>query len=109
MSRLRLGVGLAGGDLCRRATATLLLFVALAVAATTLAVGLVLHGQTAAPCALTRARTGGPDIVAAMFPAPNSPVTAAGRARLRAVAEQPEVASRSKPFPTTWAPILAHG
>jgi ABC-type lipoprotein release transport system permease subunit len=109
MSRLRLGVRLAARDLRRRATETVLLFVALAVAATTLAVGLVMHGQTAAPYALTRARTGGPDIVAAMFPAPNSPVTAAGLARLRAVAEQPEVASRSKPFPTTWAPILAHG
>ena len=86
-----------------------MLFVALTVAATTLAIGLVLHGQTAAPYALTRVRTAGPDIVAAVFPAPNSAVTAAGRARLRTVAEQPEVASRSRPFPTTWAPIVAHG
>ena len=109
MSRLRLGVRLAARDLRRRVTETALLFVALTVAATTLAIGLVLHGQTAAPYSLTRARTAGPDIVAAIFPAPNGIVTPAGRARLRAVAQQPQVASRSRPFPTTWAPILAHG
>ena len=109
MSRLRLGVRLAARDLRRRATETVLLFIALAVAATTLTIGLVLHGQTAAPYALTRTRTTGPDIVAAIFPAPNSTVTAAGRARLRAVAERPEVSSRSTPFPTTWATIDAHG
>ena len=109
MSRLRLGARLAARDLRRRGTETVLLFVALAVAATTLSIGLVLHGQTAAPYALTRARTAGPDIVAAVFPTPSSAVTAVGRARLRAVAQQPEVTSRSKPFPTTWSPIVAHG
>ncbi len=109
MSRLRLGVRLAARDLRRRSTETVLLFVALAVAATTLSIGLVLHGQTAAPYALTRTRTAGPDIVAAVFPGPNSAITNAGRARLQAVAEQPDVASRSKPFPTTWSPIVAHG
>jgi putative ABC transport system permease protein len=109
VSRLGLGVRLAIRDLRRRATETVLLFIALAVAATTLTIGLVLHGQTDAPYALTRASTAGPDIVAALFPTPNNAVSAAGRTRLRALAERPEVASRSKPFPTTWVPIVAHG
>jgi putative ABC transport system permease protein len=109
VSRLRLGVRLAARDLRRRATETVLLFVALAVAATTLTIGLVLHGQTAAPYHRTRARTAGPDVVAAVFPAPNSTVTAADRARLRAVARRPGVAARSRAFPTTWARISANG
>ena len=109
MSRIRLGVRLAARDLRRRGTETILLLIALAVAATTLTIGLVLHGQTAAPFALTRARTAGPDVVAAVFPAPNSTVTAADRARLRAVARQPQVSSRSTLFPTTWASIHARG
>ena len=109
MSRLRLGARLAARDLRRRATETVLLFVALAVAATTLTIGLVLHGQTAAPYDVTRARTAGPDVVAAVFPAPSSSVTTADRARLRSIAARPEVAGRSRAFPTTWAPISAHG
>jgi hypothetical protein len=74
-----------------------------------LTIGLVLHGQTAAPYHHTRARTAGPDVVAAVFPAPNSTVTAADRARLRAVARRPEVAARSRAFPTAWAPLSANG
>ncbi len=109
MSRLGLGLQLCTRDLRRRATETVLLFIGLAVAATTLTIGLVLHGQTAAPYALTRARTAGPDVVAAIFPDPKSAVTAADRARMRAVAQRPEVSARSKAFPTTWAPIEAHG
>ena len=109
MSRIRLGVRLAARDLRRRGTETILLLIALAVAATTLTIGLVLHGQTAAPFALTRARTAGPDVVAAVFPTPNNTVTAADRARLRAIARRPQVSSRSKLFPTTWASIHAHG
>ena len=81
VSRLRLGLRLAARDLRRRATETVLLFLALVVAATTLTIGLVLHGQTAAPYAETRQRTDGPDVVAVLFPAPNATVTAADRAR----------------------------
>jgi hypothetical protein len=109
MSRLRLGVRLATRDLRRRTAETVLLFMALAVAATTLTIGLTLHGQTAAPYAVTRARTAGPDIVAAIFPGPKGTVTASGRARLRALGELPDVAARSKLFPTAWASIYADG
>lgn len=109
MSRLRLGLRLAARDLRRRATETVLLFLALVVAATTLTIGLVLHGQTAAPYAETRQRTDGPDVVAVLFPAPNATVTAADRTRLRAVARRPEVSARSKSFPMAWTSIDAGG
>jgi putative ABC transport system permease protein len=104
-----LAARLAVRDLRRRATETLLLFVALGVAATTLTIGLTLHGQAATPYATTRASTAGPDIVALVFPPPGAVVDAAGRGRLRRVAEQPQVAARSRQLPTTWAPIEAHG
>ena len=109
MSRLRLAFRLAERDLRRRATETVLLFIALAVAATTLTIGLVLHGQTAAPYDLTRQATSGPDVVAVLFPAPNRKITPADRARLRSVARRPEVSARSRAFPMTWTSIDAHG
>ncbi len=109
MSRIRLGARLAVADLRRRSTETLLLLLALSVAATTLTIGLVLHGQTAAPYSETRNRTAGPDVVAVLFPAPGRTVTAADLARLDAEAARPGVAASSRAFPTTWAPIEAGG
>ncbi|MGA8247776.1 MAG: FtsX-like permease family protein, partial [Nocardioides sp.] len=109
MSRLRLSLRLAVRDVRRRAGETVLLFTALTVAATTLTIGLVLHGQTAAPYDQTRRRTAGPDVVAVLFPAPDRTVTATDRARLRAVAARPEVAARSRAFPTAWTSIGAGG
>jgi ABC-type lipoprotein release transport system permease subunit len=109
VSRLRLGIRLAARDLRRRATETVLLFIALVVAATTLTIGLVLHGQTAAPYDETRQRTNGPDVVAVLFPAPNTSVTAVDRARLRSVAGRFEVSARSRPYPMAWTSIDAHG
>lgn len=109
MSRSRLGVRLAVRDLRRRGTETALLFVALAVASTTLTIGLVLHGQTATPYAVTRDRTAGPDVTAALFPAPGRTVTAADLAGLRAVASRPAVTARSRAFPMAWTAIHAHG
>jgi ABC-type lipoprotein release transport system permease subunit len=109
VNRLRLAVRLATHDVRRRGTETLLLFVALAVAATTLAVGLVLHGQTAAPYQLTKSRTDGPDVVASVFTDPDSGATSADPSHLRSVAHKPQVSARSRPFPTTWVSIAAHG
>jgi putative ABC transport system permease protein len=109
VSRLRLSLRLAVRDLRRRATETVLLFVALAVASTTLTIGLVLHGQTAAPYAETRLRTNGPDVVSVLFPPPDGTVTAASRATLAEVADRPEVVIRSRPFPMTWTSIAARG
>jgi putative ABC transport system permease protein len=107
MTRLRLTLHLAGRDLSRRATESALLFVALAVAATTFTIGLVLHGQTAAPYAGTRRATAGPDIVATLFPPTGRAVTPTDMARLAALTRLPEVAAASRGFPTTWSPITA--
>ena len=109
VSRIRLGARLAARDLWRRSTETLLLLLALTVAATTLTIGLVLHGQTAAPYAETRNRTAGPDVVAALFPAPARTVTTADLRRLSAEAARPGVSARSRAFPTTWTTIEADG
>ncbi|HEX3930101.1 MAG TPA: FtsX-like permease family protein [Nocardioides sp.] len=109
MSRIRLGARLVGADLRRRSAETLLLLLALSVAATTLTIGLVLHGQTGAPYALTRNRTAGPDVVALLFPAPGKTLTAGDLSSLKAEAARPGVAASSRAFPTTWAPIGAHG
>ncbi len=109
MSRLRLTLRLAGRDLRRRSTETLLLLAALVVAATTLTIGLVLHGQTAAPYAETRQRTTGPDIVATVFPAAGHQVSQADLARLGPIAHRPEVAAHTSAFPVTWTSIDVHG
>jgi putative ABC transport system permease protein len=109
MNRLRLSLRLAGRDLRRRPTETLLLLAALTVAATTLTMGLVLHGQTAAPYAETRQRTAGPDEIVSLFPAEGRTVSDADRAGLDAIASRPEVAAHSPAFPTTWTAIDAGG
>jgi ABC-type lipoprotein release transport system permease subunit len=109
VSRAVLTLRLAARDLRRRTTETLLLFAALAVAGTTLTIGLVLHGQTAAPYAETRQRTAGPDVVANLFPAPGRTVGAADLARLDEVAGRPEVAAQSPAYPVTWTGVAAGG
>ncbi|MBV9832112.1 MAG: FtsX-like permease family protein, partial [Marmoricola sp.] len=106
---LRLALGLALRDLRRRWAESLLLVLALTVAATTLTLGLVLHGQTAVPYAATRAATRGPDVVATLFPAPGSHLTDADRAGLVALVHRPEVVAHSPAFPMTWAGIEARG
>ena len=108
MNRLRLLARLARQDLRRRAVETLLLLAALAVAATTMTIGLLLHGQTAAPYAETRALTAGPDVVATQFPSGRN-LDAVDRARLAAVARNPEVLTSSPVLPTTWTSIRIHG
>ncbi len=109
MSRIRLGARLAVRDLRRRATETLLLLLALSVTAATLTIGLLLHGQTAAPYAETRQRTAGPDVVAVLMPGIGKTVTAADRGELRALAARTDVATTSRAFPTTWAAIATRG
>ncbi|MDX6325776.1 MAG: putative transport system permease protein [Nocardioidaceae bacterium] len=81
----------------------LLLFVALFVAAATLTVGLVLHGQTATPYAATRSATAGPDVVGTVFPAPGRGGSPARVARLAALAHHPSVRAASGLLPQTWA------
>ncbi|HEX5203098.1 MAG TPA: FtsX-like permease family protein, partial [Actinoplanes sp.] len=109
MSRARVIARLAARDLCRRGAESVLLFLALAVAATAMTLGLVLHGQTAAPYAETRARTAGPDVVATLFPPDGRSLTAAERGELDSLAARPEVVAHSPAFPVTWAAISAGG
>ena len=109
MSGIRLTFRLAARDLRRRATETLLLLAALAVAATTMTIGLVLHGQTATAYAETRQQTAGPDVVASVIPAPGHQVSPADLSRLASIGERPEVAAGSPAFPMTWTAIDAGG
>jgi ABC-type lipoprotein release transport system permease subunit len=109
VSRTRLSLRLALRDLRRRTTETVLLLVALGVAATTLTIGLVLHGQTATPYAETRAATAGPDIVATVFPLPRHPVSPARLRSLAMLAHAPGVTASSGLLPETWAGLESHG
>jgi putative ABC transport system permease protein len=106
---LVLSLRLARRDLRRWAAETVLVFLALAVTAGSLTIGLVLHGQTAKPYALTRSQTAGPDVVAALFPPPNGSLTSVQSAHLASIAQSREVVVSSPVFPTTWVAIGAHG
>ncbi len=102
---LRLGIR----DLRRRTTETLLLLVAVTVAASTLTIGLALHGQTAQPYAETRAATRGPDIIAAAFPVLGHDAAPARERRLAALRQGPDVIAAAGPFAMTWAPLRVGG
>src|SRR5947207_543442 len=110
MGRLRLILRLALRDLRRRRTEAALLFVAITAATTTLALGLALHGVTAAPYQATRDATTGPDVVAKLYaPDGETAVRDADLARLADLATRPEVVAHSGPFPTTWGVLAGRG
>lgn len=90
-------------DLRRRTTESVLLLAALTIAASTLTIGLVLHGQTGAPYRLTRSVTAGPDVIGAVFPAPGRAVPASRVATLDALSREPGVRATSRPLPEVWA------
>jgi ABC-type lipoprotein release transport system permease subunit len=108
-SSLRLALRLGIRDLRRRTSETLLLLVAVTVAASTLTIGLALHGQTAQPYAETRAATRGPDVIAAAFPLPRHAMAAARERRLAALRQAPGVVASAGPFAMTWASLRAGG
>jgi putative ABC transport system permease protein len=64
MGRLTLVARLVARDLRHRPSEAVLLLLAITAAATTLTLGLVLHGVTSGPYQRTRAATAGPDVVA---------------------------------------------
>ena len=101
--RVTLVLRLVRRNLRRRAVESLLLLVALTVATSTLTIGLVLHGESAAPYARTRAATSGPDVVASVFPPSNTGVSRSALGTLAALRTAPGVTSSSGPFPVTWA------
>ena len=115
MGRFLLAGRLAAKDIRYRPAQALLLLLAIATGAATLALGLALHGTTDHPYARTRAATNGPDVVAALFPngSPQGPATSArpggpgvpGSAdphALAALEHARGVAAYSGPFPVTW-------
>lgn len=105
MRRAALSVRLGWSDLRRRRAETLLLLLAATVAATTLTIGLVLHGQTATPYAQTRAATAGPDVVGFLSPRPRHALGAPDVDRLEAYSRAPDVVAHSGPFPETWTSV----
>ena len=94
---------LAVKDLSHNALEAALLLLAIAAAATTLTLGLSLHGVTNAPYARTRAATHGPDVVASVFPRGPSAPGPAKVSELRPLARAKGVVASSGPFPVTWA------
>lgn len=94
---------LAVRDLSHNALEAVLLLVAIAAAATTLTLGLSLHGVTNAPYARTRAATGGPDVVASVFPRGSSAPGPAKVGELKPLEHAKGVVASSGPFPVTWA------
>jgi hypothetical protein len=64
MGRLFLIARLAARDLRHRSAQAVLLLLAITAAATTLTLGLALHGTASHPYETTRAATNGPDILA---------------------------------------------
>jgi hypothetical protein len=112
---------LAVTDLRHRPAQAILLLLAIAASAATLALGLALRGTADNPYARTRAATNGPDVVAAVLPngsnAPGPPTAATpgspgglGSADPRALVpleHAPGVAASSGPFPVTWTVLRA--
>jgi putative ABC transport system permease protein len=109
MGRLFLITRLVTRDLRHRPAEALLLLLAITAAATTLTLGLVLHGVTTGPYQRTRAVTAGPDLVAGAFPSFGGSGQPASRAQLLQLAHAPGVTGYAGPYPVTWAALRAGG
>jgi putative ABC transport system permease protein len=96
-------------DMRHRPAEAVLLLLAIATAATTLTLGLALHGATDNPYAATRAATNAPDLVAQDSPSqPNAPGRA-DLAYLSPLEHASGVLAYGGPFPVTWAFLHAPG
>ena len=112
MGRAALFARLAAKDLRRHLSEGLLLFLVIAAAATTLTLGLVLHGETNNPYNTTRTTTAGPDAVANLAPSISTTgtITAnADPAQLAALQRTRGVVTTSGPYPVTFALLKTHG
>jgi putative ABC transport system permease protein len=96
-------------DLRHRPAEAVLLMLAIATAATTLTLGLALHGATDSPYAATRAATNGPDVVAREYPSPPNASGHADVSYLTSLEHAPGVVAHGGPFPVTWAFLRAPG
>jgi putative ABC transport system permease protein len=108
MGRLLLVARLVARDLRHRPSEALLLLLAITAAATTLTLGLVLHGVTNDPYQRTRAATAGPDLVAKVFPS-FSPSQPAPRANLFPLQTAPGIIASGGPYPVTFAALRGGG
>ena len=115
MSKVLLVGRLAVKDIRHRPVQAILLLLAIATGAATLALGLAIQGTTNSPYARTRAATNGPDVVATLLPGGNGPGPAtsvrpggpgpsyqATTAPLVRLEHAPGVTAYSGPFPVTW-------
>src|SRR5215471_20351166 len=99
MGKVLLICRLAARDLRRHPAQAMLLLLAITAAATTLTLGLALHGVTSQPYQQTRAATNGPDVVA-YLPVIHRPGHRPGPpAQVAALIRAPGVASHSGPYP----------
>lgn len=103
MGRPLLVARLAGRDLRRRWSETLMLLLAMVVSMGTLTLGLVLHGVTSGPYAQTRAATRGPDVVATSALDAQGKTSPIDLAALAALSHARGVVASSGPFPFTTA------
>ncbi|HEV3383115.1 MAG TPA: FtsX-like permease family protein [Trebonia sp.] len=108
MGRLALVARLVARDLRNRPAEAVLLLLAITAAATSLTLGLVLHGVTSGPYQRTSAATAGPDIVADVGPGPN-PNQHAVPANLTPLTKTPGVTASSGPFPVLGLTLHANG
>jgi putative ABC transport system permease protein len=106
MGKILLVWRLAAKDLRHRPAEAAALLLAIATAATTLTLGLALHGATDNPYAATRAATNGPDVVAIASPDGRRRADAAVLTRLDHASG---VVAHAGPYPVTWALLRARG
>jgi ABC-type lipoprotein release transport system permease subunit len=99
MGRLVLVGRLATRDLRRRPGEAALLLMAVTAAATTLTLGLLLHGVTGRPYQQTRSATSGPDVVATVTPVPFNGGHSADLPGLERLARAHGVVGHSGPYP----------
>src|SRR5215469_4933004 len=109
MGRILLVCRLAARDLRRHPAQAALLLLAITAAATTLTLGLALHGVTSQPYQQTRAATNGPDVVA-YLPVIHQPGRRPGPpAQATALTRAPGVTGHSGPYPFASAILRVHG
>lgn len=105
MGRFTLIIRLVSRDLRHRPAEAVLLLLAITAAATTLTLGLALHGVTSSPYQRTRTATAGPDLVASVTVGDNG--QPAARANLLPLEKARGVTVSSGPFPVSW--VTVHG
>jgi putative ABC transport system permease protein len=94
---------LAGHDLRRRLTQSVLLLLVIAAATTTLALAFALDGTSSTPWSTTRAATAGPDVMAEAYPAKHPAL-----GELTALTRAGGVVATSGPYPMA-SPVLRTG